>query len=158
MYYFLKFVSSPLLNISSNIHPFMPLLSQTYAAFAGVIVVIILGIVIERKKVGWENVFGNVLSFIILLSTIDMKLILFLGLLGYLLLGIVIAYYKVSVAYPLFGFKTYGALSLVLLLASLGYWGLSLTAETSYNFFRLLVSWFIVAIIVHIICYIFHKK
>jgi hypothetical protein len=135
----------------------MPLLNATYAAFAGVIVIIIIGIVVEKKKVVWENVFGNIMSFLLVIGTVDMSRLLLIGFAIYLLVGIGVAYYKVKQAYFLFGFKTYGSLSLVILLASFNSMGLSATANTVGNLVQIVTLWIVFTIIVHIIGFLYHK-
>lgn len=135
----------------------MPFLSQTHVAFAGVIVIIIIGIVAEKRKVVWESAFGNIMSFLLVLGSVDMGFFMAAGLLAYLVLGIFVIYYKAKPLYFLFGFKTYGALSLVLLLASGGYIGLSITATTTANLFRLLGIWAAFAVAIHIIGFIYNR-
>jgi predicted membrane protein len=136
----------------------MPLLSQNYAAIAGVLVIIIIGIVIEKRRVVWENVFGNVLSFILVMTTVDMSYTLAVGFSAYLILGIIVAYCKVKSLYFLFGFKTYGALSLTVLLAAYSYWGLSIAVPTFDNLFRFLGVWALLAVVIHLIGFLYTKR
>lgn len=135
----------------------MPLLNQTYVAFLGVIVIIILGIVVEKKKVVWENVFGNIMSFILVMASIDMSIFLTIGFLVYLILGIAAVYYKANRFYFLFGFKTYGALSMTLLLAAEGYFGMSVVTTTMNSIVRFLAVWVALAVVINIIGFIYSR-
>ena len=60
-------------------------------------------------------------------------------------------------AYWLFGFKTYGALSLALLLASYNYFGLSTMVNTLDNLLRIVAAWLAIAVAVNVIGFVYHK-
>jgi hypothetical protein len=135
----------------------MPVLDKTAAAFAGVIVIIIVGIVAEKKTVSWGSVLTNVLSFVILISTIDMNWLLIICMLTYLAAGMGVVHYKFRKAYSFFGCKTYGALALTLVVASSGMLGLTLHSAELLNLIKIFVLWFAAAICVHSIGLIYRE-
>ncbi len=129
----------------------MRILSPEFATFLSALLVIYVGIVVEKYYVAWDSVYTNTLSFIILLGSIDLNEYVFLLLLAYTLLGYIAVKMRWKKIFPLFGCKTYGSLILVLTLGSEGYiFGL-------YSIESVLISWIIVAIIVHIIGYEYVK-
>ncbi|MGC8496906.1 MAG: hypothetical protein ACP5NL_02760 [Thermoplasmata archaeon] len=127
----------------------MIFLTPEYASILSALVVIYYGIVVEHKRVTWSSVFFNTLSFIILLSSINLPINVFLALLLYTLIGYLIIKVKWKRAYALFGCKTYGSLMLVLILGSYKlFFGI-------YTIESVLISWIIVAVIVNIVGYFF---
>ncbi|EDY34876.1 hypothetical protein ABOONEI_1142 [Aciduliprofundum boonei T469] len=86
-----------------------------------------------------------------MLGSINMSFYVFLFLLGYTLLGYISVKLKWKRIFPLFGCKTYGSLVLVLTLGSEGYiFGI-------YSITSVLISWVSVAIMVHILGYLYVK-
>lgn len=136
----------------------MPLLSSTQAAFAAVLVILIIGIMTEKNSVAWANVFGNVLSMIILLGIIELSMLMMAGLILYLALGLLAIYFKLKPLYTLFGYKTYGSLSLVILLASQEVFGLTLDTQTQESFQLFVLYWAAIALVVHLISYMHAPK
>lgn len=129
----------------------MIFLTPEYAAILSALVVIYYGIVVERRSVSWSSVFFNTLSFIVLLSSINLPTEVFSALLLYTLIGYLIIKVKWKRAYVLFGCRTYGSLMLVLVMGSYKlFFGI-------YTIESVLISWFIVAAIVNIIGYFFSK-
>lgn len=135
----------------------MPLLDQAYVAFLGVVIIVIIGIVTEKKKVVWENAFSNTLTFILVLSSVDMGWYITVGMLAYLIIGIIVTLKKVKPAYFLFGFKTYGALSLALLLGSYGYLGLNIMTPTMDGLVRLCMLWAVLAVLINLVGFLYWK-
>ncbi len=129
----------------------MSILSPGFAAILSALLVIYVGIVVEKYYVAWDSVYTNTLSFIIILGSIDLNEYVFLLLLVYTLLGYIAVKMRWKRIFPLFGCKTYGSLMLVLTLGSEGYiFGL-------YSVESVLISWIIVAIIVHFVGYEYVK-
>ncbi|NPA76077.1 MAG: hypothetical protein GXO25_08375 [Euryarchaeota archaeon] len=127
------------------------ILSPQLATILSALLVIYIGIVVEKYYVSWSSVYTNTLSFIILLGTIAMSGTVFLLLLAYTLLGYVAVKMHWKRLFPLFGCKTYGSLVLVLVLGSEGFiFGL-------YSVLSVLISWLVVALVVHIIGYEYVK-
>ncbi len=129
----------------------MRILSPEFATILSAVLVIYIGIVVEKYYVSWSSVYTNTLSFIILLGSIDISGLVFLLLAGYTILGYVAVKLKWKKIFPLFGCKTYGSLVLVLTLGSEGYiFGI-------YSVESVLISWFVVAVLVHLIGYWYVK-
>jgi len=123
----------------------MIILNPQLATILSAVLVIYIGIVVEKYYVSWSSVYANTLSFIVLLGSIDISEMVFLFLLAYTALGYIAVKLRWKRIFPLFGCKTYGSLVLVLTLGSEGYiFGI-------YNIQSVLISWIIVALIVHAI-------
>ncbi|MCD6276589.1 MAG: hypothetical protein J7J42_07620 [Thermoplasmata archaeon] len=123
----------------------MMILNPQIATILSALLVIYIGIVVEKYYVSWSSVYANTLSFIVLLGSIDISEIVFLFLLAYTILGYVAVKLRWKKIFPLFGCKTYGSLVLVLTLGSEGYFFGIYTLES------VIISWIIVALIVHAI-------
>ncbi|EDY34844.1 hypothetical protein ABOONEI_2432 [Aciduliprofundum boonei T469] len=129
----------------------MIILSPQVATILSALLLIYIGIVVEKYYVSWSSVYANTLSFLIMLGSINMSFYVFLFLLGYTLLGYISVKLKWKRIFPLFGCKTYGSLVLVLTLGSEGYiFGI-------YSITSVLISWILVATIVHILGYFYVK-
>lgn len=129
----------------------MIILSPEMATILSALLLIYIGIVVEKYYVSWSSVYANTLSFLIMLGSIDMSFYVFLFLLGYTLFGYISVKLKWKKIFPLFGCKTYGSLVLVLTLGSKGYiFGI-------YSVTSVLISWIVVAVIVHILGYLYVK-
>ncbi len=129
----------------------MRILSPEFATILSAVLVIYIGIVVEKYYVSWSSVYTNTLSFIILLGSIDISGLVFLLLAGYTIIGYVAVKLKWKKIFPLFGCKTYGSLVLVLTLGSEGYlFGI-------YSVESVLMLWFVVAVLVHLIGYWYVK-
>jgi len=123
----------------------MIILSPEFATVLSAILLIYIGIVVEKYYVSWSSVYANTLSFLILLSSIDINQYVFLFLLGYTLFGYLAVKFRWKRIFPLFGCKTYGSLVLVLVLGSQGYiFGI-------YTVTSVLISWILVALFVHLL-------
>ncbi|MEF8874556.1 MAG: hypothetical protein V5A88_07810 [Candidatus Thermoplasmatota archaeon] len=94
----------------------MPLLNSYQAAVGGVAVILIYGIVVEKHYVSRSTVFYNILSFILLLASIEIPPTLLIALIIYLLTGMVVMKLHLRPLFPAFGARAYGSLALVLLL------------------------------------------
>jgi len=123
----------------------MIILEPHIATILSALMVIYIGIVVEKYYVSWSSVYANTLSFIILLGSIDISETVFLFLLAYTILGYVAVKLRWKKIFPLFGCKTYGSLVLVLTLGSEGYLLGIYTVES------VIISWVIVALVVHLI-------
>ncbi len=121
----------------------MMILNPQIATILSALLVIYIGIVVEKYYVSWSSVYANTLSFIVLLGSIDISEMVFLFLLAYTILGYVAVKLRWKRIFPLFGCKTYGSLVLVLTLGSQGYFFGIYTVQS------VLISWVIVALIVH---------
>ncbi len=129
----------------------MIILNPKIATILSAVLLIYIGIVVEKYYVSWSSVYANTLSFLILLGSIDINQYVFLFLLAYTILGYVSVKLRWKRIFPLFGCKTYGSLVLVLTLGSEGYlFGI-------YTITSVLISWIIVAILVHLIGYVYVK-
>ncbi len=122
----------------------MVILSPEFATILSGLLLIYIGIVVEKYYVSWSSVYANTLSFLILLGSIDMNQYVFLFLLGYTALGYVAVKRRWKRIFPLFGCKTYGSLVLVLTLGSMGLFPI-------YTVLSVLLSWVAVAVLVHLI-------
>lgn len=130
----------------------MPILPQKEAAYIVVIAGILIGIIFE-KKVGLENIASNIVSFIAIISTTDMAMIIIMGMLFYLVLGIIILKYKIKKLYFFFGCKTYNAFALVFLFANDNYFGLSLN-----DYYGIFIGVILLSIFIHLIAYLWWRK
>ncbi|AGB05377.1 hypothetical protein AciM339_1524 [Aciduliprofundum sp. MAR08-339] len=129
----------------------MIILNPKIATILSAVLLIYIGIVVEKYYVSWSSVYANTLSFLILLGSIDINQYVFLFLLAYTILGYVSVKLRWKRIFPLFGCKTYGSLVLVLTLGSEGYlFGI-------YTITSVLISWIIVATLVHLIGYVYVK-
>jgi len=127
------------------------ILSPQFAMILSALLVIYIGIVVEKYYVSWSSVYTNTLSFVVMLGTIAMSDYVFLLLLAYTIMGYAAVKLRLRRIFPLFGCKTYGSLVLVLTLGSEGLlFGL-------YNIVTVLVSWMAVALTVHVVGYKYVK-
>ncbi len=127
------------------------IISPELATILSAILVIYIGIVVEKYYVSWSSVYTNTLSFIVMLGSIEMSDYVFLLLLGYTIMGYVAVKLRLKRIFPLFGCKTYGSLILVLTLGSKGLlFGL-------YDVVTVVVAWVVVSVIVHLIGYEYVK-
>jgi len=136
----------------------MALIEFIYAAYIGVAVTVLIGIFVEGQKAQLDNVLSNMSSFFILLATATMPVEVIAGLLIYLSLGIIIVYRKMRDLYLLFGSKTYGSVSLVILFAENQFFGF--IPYFSFGDLRsMVIGCIIVAFIVHVIGYLYtHRR
>lgn len=136
----------------------MPLIPLIHAAYVTVIATILIGIFVEGRRAQLDNVLSNIISFSMLLATATMPLPVVLGMVTYLGLGILIVASKVKDLYLLFGAKTYGSISLGILIAENQFFGL--IPMVSYGDLRSLLGACLVAVmIVHFIGYLYsHRK
>ncbi len=135
----------------------MPLLTSYQAALGGVAVILIFGIVVEKHYVSRSTVFYNILSFILLLASIEIPPTLLIALVVYLLMGMLVMKFHVRLLFPAFGARAYGSLALVLLLEGRTLIP-GLEGRGFYETILLLgILWVIVTAIVHYIGYLYKK-
>jgi hypothetical protein len=136
----------------------MALIDFIYAAYIGVAVTILIGVFVEGQKAQLDNVLSNMSSFFILLATASMPIEVVVGLLVYLSLGVLIVYKKMRDLYLLFGSKTYGSISLVILFAENQFFGY--IPYFSFGDLRtMVIGSLAVALIVHVIGYAYtHRR
>jgi len=135
----------------------MPILNSFQAAVGGVIVILTFGIVVEKHYVSRSTVFYNLLSFILLLASIEISYLLLSGLIIYLVLGAVVMKLKLKPLFPAFGARAYGSLALVLLLEGRKFIP-GIERRGIYETFGLLVMlWILVTVIVHILGHLYKK-
>ena len=136
----------------------MALIEFIYAAYIGVAVTILIGIFVEGQKAQLDNVLSNMSSFFILLATATMPVEVVVGLMVYLGLGVLIVYRKMRDLYLLFGSKTYGSVSLVILFAENQFFGF-IPYFSFADLRSMVVGCIIVALIVHVIGYAYtHRR
>ncbi len=127
------------------------IISPQLATILSALLVIYIGIVVEKYYVSWSSVYTNTLSFIVMLGSISMSDYVFIFLIIYTLVGYLAVRMKWRRIFPLFGCKTYGSLILVLTLGSEGLlFGL-------YDIYTVVISWIVVAGVVHLIGYEYVK-
>lgn len=135
----------------------MPLLNSFQAAVGGVCVILIYGIVMEKHYVSKSTVFYNILSFILLLASIDLPWLLFTGMIIYLILGYVVMKKHIKFLFPAFGARTYGSLALVLILQGKKIFPGLEGRGIVETLILLLIMWAGVAILTNLLGY-FNKK
>jgi hypothetical protein len=136
----------------------MALIEFIYAAYIGVAVTILIGIFVEGRRAQLDNVLSNIASFFLLLATTSMPFEVAAGLVIYLGLGMFIVARKKRDLYVLFGSKTYGSISLVILAAENQFFGL-VPWITYVDYRSMLIGCIIVVVIVHIIGYAYtHRR
>ena len=128
----------------------MVILSPEFATILSGLLLIYIGIVVEKYYVSWSSVYANTLSFLIILGSLDINGYVFLFLLSYTILGYVAVKLRWKRLFPLFGCKTYGSLVLVLTMGSMGVF-------PTYTVLSVMISWIIVAAMVHIIGMLYVK-
>ena len=101
----------------------MALIPFIHAAYIAVVGTIFIGIFVEGRKAQLDNVLSTIISFSLLLATANMPVQVVAGLVIYLGLGIFIVARKIKDLYLLFGAKTYGSISLVMLMAENQFFG-----------------------------------
>lgn len=135
----------------------MPLLNSFQAAIGGVGVILVYGIVIEKHYVSRTTVFYNLLSFLLLLASTDIPWAVFIGLIVYLILGVLVMKLHLKWMFPAFGARTYGSLALIILLQGKklipGLAGRSLLETYSL----LILMWVLTAILVNLLGYLYKK-
>ncbi len=128
----------------------MIILTTQQAAIASAIVVILYGILYE-KRVTYTSILFNIMSFLVLLAGTNLPLSVFLVLLGYTIIGYVVAKLKIKTIFPFFGSKSFGSLMLVIVLGSSGLiFGI-------YSVESVIISWIIVFVFVYSIYYFLNQ-
>lgn len=126
----------------------MQILTPAQAAFLGSLLVIYVGITVEKYYVSWSSVYANTLNLLLLVSCINLPLEVLLLMAMYTIIGYVAVKLRWKKIFPLFGCKTYGSLMLVLILGSQGYFfGI-------YSPLSVGIAWFLVALVVHSVGYL----
>jgi len=135
----------------------MPLLNSFQAAVGGILVILTFGIVVEKHYVSRSTVFYNLLSFLLLLASIEISYLLLSGLIIYLVMGAVVMKLKVKFLYPAFGARAYGSLALVLLLEGRKFIP-GVEGRGIYETFGLLLLlWIVVTTLVHLLGHLYKK-
>ncbi|MFW6040381.1 MAG: hypothetical protein ACOC85_00920 [Thermoplasmatota archaeon] len=135
----------------------MAILTSYQAAVGGVCVILIYGIVMEKHYVSKSTVFYNILSFILLLASIDIPDLLIIGMILYLVLGVIVIKKHLKFLFPAFGARTYGSLALVLILQGNRIIPGLEGRELMETFLLLLAMWLGVAVLVYIVGYTYKK-
>ena len=135
----------------------MPLIPFIHAAYITVIGTILIGIFVEGRQAQLDNVLSNIISFSMIMATASMPLTVVFGLLVYLALGIFIVARKVKDLFLLFGAKTYGSISLVILFSENQFFGY--VPWVSFGDLRsMLMACLVMVIVVHIIGYFYTHR
>ncbi len=119
--------------------------------------ILIYGIIVEKHYVSRSTVFSNLLSFILLLASIEISNLLLSGLAIYLILGALVMKFRIKILYPAFGARAYGSLALVLLLQGEKFIPGLEGKGPREAFFLLILIWIAMTSIVHLIGYIYKK-
>jgi|GEM_PF-4932157 len=145
-----------------------PVVNGMWAAYFGIVATILIGIFFTRDdKRNFENILSNLVSFALLLATIQFTWLVLLFMGFYLFVGMLIAVEKMSKWFFLFGSKTYGPLSLILLLVydnrlPLGFQlnaiDFPVTSVVLENVGYIILCWFILSIACHIVGYLYWRK
>ncbi len=123
----------------------MAILDANTAAALSAILVIYIGITVEKYYVSWSSVYTNTLSLFVTLAALDLEMSVLILLLIYTILGYIAVKMRWKKIFPIFGCKSFGSLMLVLTLGSNG------ILFGVYTWYGVLISWVIVAVCVHYI-------
>jgi hypothetical protein len=143
-----------------------PMIDTTIAAYVGVIATILIGIFFTKDdKRNFENIVSNIVSFALLLATVEFTWLALIFMAVYLIAGIFVAVEKKRKYFFLFGSKTYGSIALMILLIYDGFFGFKLAeiefpitvAKLEYLGIMVL-GWFILALIAHATGYFYWRK
>jgi hypothetical protein len=142
----------------------VPILSGALESLVISIVTIAYGLRWERYYTAWISVVMNVIFTAIVWGSTDLPMAVIYVLAVYIALGVASAWKNIRTLFPLFGTKTFGALSLTITLSQ--WWTLSRT-NPIINYLGLgldvmaqeyLVSWFVIAAILHVIGFVFFRN
>jgi len=145
-----------------------PIINGMWAAYLGIVATILIGIFFTRDdKRNFENILSNLVSFALLLATIQFTWLILLFMIVYLVLGFVVAIEKNRRWFFLFGSKTYGPLALVLLLIydnrlpvgfSLSEIDFPVTNAVLVKVAYVLISWFLLSLLANAIGYLYWRS
>jgi hypothetical protein len=145
-----------------------PVINGMWAAYFGIVATILIGIFFTRDdKRNFENILSNLVSFALLLATIQFTWLLLIFMGAYLLIGMLIAVDKKTKWFFLFGSKTYGPLSLILLLVydnrlpvgfQLHEIDFPVTTIVLEKVGYIILCWFVLSIACHIVGYLYWRK
>jgi len=135
----------------------MPLLTSFQAAVGGVLVILIYGIVVEKHYVSKSTVFYNILSLLLLLASIELPLVILVGMILYLIAGYIVMKLHVKFLFPMFGARTYGSLALVLILQGEGFIPYLGGRDLMETFVILVIFWVATALFVFLIGRLYKK-
>ena len=121
----------------------MALLDPNTAAVLSALLVIYIGITVEKYYVSWSSVYTNTLSLLVTLAALELENSVLILLAIYTILGYVAVKMRWKKIFPVFGCKSFGSLMLVLTLSSQG------IIFGMYTWYGVLISWVVVAIGVH---------
>lgn len=117
----------------------MPYLTPIQGELLVAVVTIVIGIVVEKQYVGKSSIFANVLTWAVLIFTIDIEYWVLGILFVWLMIGLVLCWQKGrGWAKQFFGSKVFGSLALVL--------GINHLIESTISGLVILVLWAIVAL------------
>lgn len=145
-----------------------PIINGMWVAYIGIVATIIIGIFFTRDdKRNFENILSNLVGFALLLATIQFTWLILSIMAVYLFLGLLVAIEKNRKWFFLFGSKTYGPLSLTLLLIydnriPMGF-GLHeidfpVTTAVLVRIGYVLLVWILISIIVNMVSYFYWRK
>jgi len=145
-----------------------PIINGMWAAYIGIVATILIGIFFTRDdKRNFENILSNLVSFALLLATIQFTWFILTFMIVYLLLGLIVAIQRVSKWFFLFGSKTYGPLSLMLLLVydnrlpvgfNLHEIDFPVTGAVLVKIGYILLGWFLLSVFANLIGYLYWRK
>ena len=144
-----------------------PIINGMWAAYIGIIATILIGIFFTRDdKRNFENVLSNLVSFALLLATIQFTWLLLLFMVFYLLVGAIIAFEKLRRWFFLFGAKTYGPLALMLLLVydnrlpigfDLQEVDFPVTTAVLVRIGYIFIGWFMMSLLANLVAYFYWR-
>jgi len=145
-----------------------PIINGMWAAYIGIVATILIGIFFTRDdKRNFENILSNLVSFALLLATIQFTWLILTFMIVYLLLGLFVAIERVSRWFFLFGSKTYGPLALMLLLVydnrlpvgfSLHEIDFPVTGAVLVKVGYILLGWFLISLAANLVGYLYWRK
>ena len=145
-----------------------PVIDGMWAAYFGIVATILIGIFFTRDdKRNFENILSNLVSFALLLATIQFTWLVLLFMGFYLFAGMIVAFEKMSKWFVLFGSKTYGPLALVLLLVydnrlpvgfQLHEIDFPVTTIVLEKVGYIILCWFTLSLACHIVGYLYWRK
>jgi hypothetical protein len=144
-----------------------PIINGMWAAYIGIIATILIGIFFTRDdKRNFENILSNLVSFALLLATIQFTWLLLLFMVFYLLVGAIVAVEKLRNWFFLFGAKTYGPLALMVLLVydnrlpigfDLREIDFPVTTAVLVRIGYIFIGWFMMSLLVNMVAYFYWR-
>jgi hypothetical protein len=137
----------------------LPLLNAFWESVVIALITIVYGVRWERHYTAFISVVMNVVFTVVLFSSTDLPAQMAGILIIYIILGVITAWRTLRPVFFLFGTKTFGALALTVALASSNNLGWTMAIASQVKGIDLIateymVSWVIIAVLVHIIGFI----